>query len=358
MTPTGDCRLPTDMIFILRMSLREFRASWRRLLFFFLCVADRRRRDRRAPVDHPEPAARPDQRSAHDDRLGRHRADQSCLDARGARQSRRDSGRRADPRRDRIDRDPDDGARRAGHAPWRAWWSCAPSRPAFPFYGTLALADGRAYSHDLLAGRGALVGPELLVQLGMSVGDRLMIGGQPFTIRGVIAQEPGRRIGAFSFGARVIVDLDDLRQAGLLGFGSRASYQRLLKVREDGVDRLTTAAAPGTARQLRVGPLLRVARGRHRRGPDPRRELSEPRRLRDCRARRHRRLERDPRLRAPEDQERGHPEVPWRDHRAGPRHLRRAGGAARPGRRPDGRAPRRAGHADDSRVARRRRSAA
>ena len=27
------------MIFVLRMSLREFRASWRRLLFFFLCVA-------------------------------------------------------------------------------------------------------------------------------------------------------------------------------------------------------------------------------------------------------------------------------------------------------------------------------
>ena len=27
------------MIFIVRMSLREFRASWRRLLFFFLCVA-------------------------------------------------------------------------------------------------------------------------------------------------------------------------------------------------------------------------------------------------------------------------------------------------------------------------------
>src|SRR4029453_7918043 len=27
------------MVFILRMSPREFRASWRRLLFFFLCVA-------------------------------------------------------------------------------------------------------------------------------------------------------------------------------------------------------------------------------------------------------------------------------------------------------------------------------
>ncbi len=88
---------------------------------------------------------------------------------------------------------------------------------AFPFYGTLALADGRTYTHDLLAGRGALVGPELLVPLGIRVGDRLLIGGQPFTIRGVIAQEPGRRIGAFSFGARVIVDLADLRQSGLLG---------------------------------------------------------------------------------------------------------------------------------------------
>ena len=222
---------------------------------------------------------------------------------------------------------------------------------AFPFYGTLALADGRTYSHDLLSGRGALVGPELLVTLRMRVGDRLMIGGQPFTIRGVIAQEPGRRIGAFSFGARVIVDLGDLRQTGLLGFGSRASYQRLLKVREDGVESADEAAARGAARQLRVGALLRVARGRHRRRPRPRRELPEPRRLRHRRAGRHRRVERDPRLRAPENQERRHPQVPGCDHRAGPRDLRRAGGAARSGRRPDRRASRRVGDAHDSRVA-------
>ena len=45
---TADCdcrldwRLTTELTtdcFVLRMSLREFRASWRRLLFFFLCVA-------------------------------------------------------------------------------------------------------------------------------------------------------------------------------------------------------------------------------------------------------------------------------------------------------------------------------
>ena len=82
-----------------------------------------------------------------------------------------------------------------------------------------------------------------------------MIGGQPFTIRGVIAQEPGRRVGAFSFGSRVLVDYDDLRATGLLAFGSRASYQILLRVREagGGVDwRATSAATSATASSRRA----------------------------------------------------------------------------------------------------------
>ena len=82
-------------------------------------------------------------------------------------------------------------------------------QPGFPFYGKVVLQDGRPYSHDLVEKRGVLVRPELLTQLGIAVGDRLLIGGQPFTIRGVIAQEPGRRVGAFSFGSRVMVDLED-----------------------------------------------------------------------------------------------------------------------------------------------------
>src|SRR4029450_13927303 len=78
-----------------------------------------------------------------------------------------------------------------------------------------------------------------LAPLGLAVGDPLLIGGQPFTIRGVISQEPGRRVGAFSFGSRVLVDYEDLRTTGLLVFGSRARYQILLRVRRDAVDRLT-----------------------------------------------------------------------------------------------------------------------
>jgi putative ABC transport system permease protein len=111
--------------------------------------------------------------------------------------------------------------------------------PAFPFYGTVALQDGTPYSHDVLRNGGALVRPELLPQLGVAVGGRILIGGRPFTIRGVIDQEPGRRVGGFSLGSRILVDLADLRQTGLLVFGSRASYQILLKVRDEGVERLT-----------------------------------------------------------------------------------------------------------------------
>ena len=226
-------------MFIVKMSVREFRASWRRLLFFFLCVAvgvgaivmlrsviqslrHGLMREARAMIAsdvivQTNRAWTPELRGRIDAMLSEAPilAETESIET---------------PTMVR----PEQGSAVARMVELRG------IEAAFPFYGTLALADGGEYSHALLVGRGAIVGPELLVQLRMRVGERLMIGGQPFTIRGVIAQEPGRRIGAFSFGARVIIDLADLQQAGLLGFGSRANYQRLLKVREDGVDRLTT----------------------------------------------------------------------------------------------------------------------
>jgi putative ABC transport system permease protein len=113
--------------------------------------------------------------------------------------------------------------------------------PAFPYYGELKLAGGRPFAHERLAGFGVLVRPELLAQLGMKVGDGLMIGGRRFVIRDVIESEPGRRLGAFSLGPRVFVDLADLQQTGLLAFGSRVSTELLLKVPEPRLDALVAA---------------------------------------------------------------------------------------------------------------------
>lgn len=111
----------------------------------------------------------------------------------------------------------------------------------FPYYGVLQLEGDAVYSHDRVADFGALVRPELLAQLGLAVGDKLAIGGRDFTIRGVIEAEPGRRLGAFSLGPRVIVDLADLEQTTLLAFGSRASYQRLARVSDAALPGLVTA---------------------------------------------------------------------------------------------------------------------
>ena len=106
----------------------------------------------------------------------------------------------------------------------------------FPFYGQLTLQDGRRYSHSLLLDNGALVRPELLAQFGLKIGDRITIGRSEFTIRGVIATEPGRSLSAFSLGPRVLIDYADLPETGLLAFGSRVFRQMLLRVPEDRVD--------------------------------------------------------------------------------------------------------------------------
>ena len=112
---------------------------------------------------------------------------------------------------------------------------------AFPFYGHFVLQDGLAYRHDLLAGGGALVRPELLVQLDLRVGDDIVIGEGTFEIRGVILREPGGQLGAFSFGPRVLVDHDDLLATGLLGFGTRAERQLLLRLPDARIDPLVRA---------------------------------------------------------------------------------------------------------------------
>jgi putative ABC transport system permease protein len=116
-------------------------------------------------------------------------------------------------------------------------------QPGFPFYGDLTLQDGRRYSHQLLEHGGALVRPELLAQLGAGVGDQIAIGKSRFTVRGVIANEPGRSLSAFSLGPRVLIDYADLPATGLLGYGSRVVRQILLRIPESSVDSLATLLA-------------------------------------------------------------------------------------------------------------------
>jgi putative ABC transport system permease protein len=99
----------------------------------------------------------------------------------------------------------------------------------FPLYGSVGLQDGRTYSYALLQHHGVLVRPELLVTFNVKVGDQITLGQAQFTIRGVLTTEPGRRVGGFSLGPRVLIAAEDLASTRLLGAGSRA--RRVLLVR-------------------------------------------------------------------------------------------------------------------------------
>jgi putative ABC transport system permease protein len=215
--------------FVLFMAVREMRASWHRLLFFFICIAigvgsivalrsviqsvrntfagEARTLIAADAIITSNQPLKPELIARIDERL-------KTAGAESMRSTELATMTRPADRRDGRARMVELRAVEAG----------------FPYYGTLRLADGATYDHGLLRGFGALVRPELLAQLGVQVGDALAIGTKRYTIRGVIENEPGRRMGAFSIGPRVFVDLADLEQSELMGFGSRSTSQRLLRV--------------------------------------------------------------------------------------------------------------------------------
>jgi putative ABC transport system permease protein len=100
----------------------------------------------------------------------------------------------------------------------------------FPFYGRVQTSPpGRWAALD--TGHVAIVDTSLLVQLGARVGDTLELGRRSFTIAGVASDVPGRLGGGFEgFVPQVYVPVGDVAGTGLVVFGSRVSYQALLKL--------------------------------------------------------------------------------------------------------------------------------
>ncbi len=226
------------MAFVLRMAYRELRASWRRLIFFFCCVAIGVGGivALRSLVQNVRTALAAEARglTAGDIYV---RTDQPWSDAvRGRIEARvaEVAGAESTETVDTVTmaRLPAGAGNRTKVVEVRG------VEPAFPFYGRFTLESGAAYSPALLRDRGALVGRELLPQLGVAVGDEILIGDETFTIRDSIVTEPGRQLGGFSLGPRVLVSHDALEATGLLGFASRAERQILLRVPEESIEPL------------------------------------------------------------------------------------------------------------------------
>ena len=223
------------------MAVRETRASWRRLLFFFVCIAvgvaaivalrsviqsvrDGVNTEAKALVgadvvigtnrDWPAEARQ---------RIDNHLSEAGAFE------------RTETTETPTMVRPADDSKPIAKMAELRA------VQAAYPLYGAISLQNGQTYSHALLANHGALVRPELLTALQIKAGDRIIVGVTAFTIRGVIAREPGGGPGGFSLGPRIYIDYDDLPSTGLLTFGSRAQRLLFVRVPDDKVSPLMDA---------------------------------------------------------------------------------------------------------------------
>lgn len=70
--------------------------------------------------------------------------------------------------------------------------------------------------------------PRLLNELGVNPGERIEIGDSELTIRQVLHYEPDRGGNFYSLSPRLLINLEDARQAQLLGTGARLNYRRLL----------------------------------------------------------------------------------------------------------------------------------
>ena len=226
------------MIFVLRMAVRETRASWKRLLFFFICIAVGVAAivTLRSVIQSVRDVFGSEAKGllAADVLIATNRewppAARATIDRRLL-----EAGSTA--RTETIEtptmvRPADRSKPVAKMVELRA------VQPDYPLYGAVVLQGADRYSYALLRDHGALVRPELLTALGVEVGDEITIGQAPFAIRGVIVSEPGRRVGGFSLGPRVIIDYADLPSTGIISFGSRADRRLHAKVPDDRIDDL------------------------------------------------------------------------------------------------------------------------
>lgn len=104
--------------------------------------------------------------------------------------------------------------------------------PPFPLVGQFTLSNGKPFDFKLLENKGAVIAPILLEELGVKVGDKIKIGEEEFTIRGTFEEEPGGS-GGFNLGARIFVEKKAFDEAGITQNRSRVTRRILYRTSEN-----------------------------------------------------------------------------------------------------------------------------
>ena len=101
--------------------------------------------------------------------------------------------------------------------------------PGYPFYGVIGTEPAGQWER-LQSGPHAVVDRALLIALNANVGDSLAIGYVKFEIIGAITSMAGQSDASLVMAPRVFLPERYMPETQLLGFGSRASYEWLVKL--------------------------------------------------------------------------------------------------------------------------------
>lgn len=219
------------MRFILQMARRELRSSWRRLLFFFLCIAIGVCSivALRSMIQNVHRALANDARAilTGDVQVD---SDRPWTEETLATVNRIAHTPRVTARTETIEsatmvRPADEENENAMMIELKG------IEPPYPLAGEFILAGGERFNHSVIQNYGAVVAPSLLDRLKIKVGDKILIGEAAFEVRGVIEKEPGVT-GGFRLGPRVFIERGAVESTGLTGFGSRARRKILFTTPE------------------------------------------------------------------------------------------------------------------------------
>ena len=221
------------MRFIFNLTRREIRSSWRRLLFFFLCIALGVGSvvALRSLIQNLTQAVGTDARalmtadfelsSTNDFSPTEISKIENLVKASGIIEDRNETittatmARPADPANANIKMVELKGI-----------------EPPFPLVGNFTLDNGAPFDFALLSNHGAVVAKILLEDLNVKVGDRLRIGEGEFQIRGIFDQEPGGTSG-FRLGARVFIEKKAFDDAGITRNTSRVRRRILYRTSDN-----------------------------------------------------------------------------------------------------------------------------
>src|SRR5688500_12579638 len=193
------------MSFIFNLTFREIRSSWRRLLFFFLCIAigvgsvvalrsliqnlgHAVGGDARALMTADiEILSSNDFSPAEISKIEEIINNSSIVEARNEAITSSAMARPTDPQNENF-----------------SMVELKGIESPFPLVGNFTVS-GKPFDFKLLENGGAVVPPILLEDLGVKVGDKIRIGEIEFEIRGIFESEPGDS-GGFRLGSRVFIE--------------------------------------------------------------------------------------------------------------------------------------------------------